>query len=124
MLASGFLLLGACGEDEKPAPGRPESFGAGSLRLSWVKNVEFAGSYVADTNGYYTAEGFSSFELIGGGPTATPAETDLVSGKALVGLSVPDRVAAAVLKGAELKIIGAQFQKNPFAILSMADNPI
>jgi ABC-type nitrate/sulfonate/bicarbonate transport system substrate-binding protein len=120
----GAPLLAACGEDEKPEPVRSKAFGAGSLRLSWVKNVEFAGSYVADTNGYYTAEGFSSFELIGGGPTATPAETDLVSEKALIGLSVPDRVAAAVLKGAQLKIIGAQFQKNPFAILSMADNPI
>ncbi|GAA3224556.1 ABC transporter substrate-binding protein [Actinocorallia longicatena] len=130
MLASGLFvaapLLAACGDDEKKgaAPAKAGEIGAGSIRFSWVKNVEFAGSYIADTNGYYKAEGFTSFELISGGPTATPAETDVMSGKAMVGISAPDTLAAAVLKGATLKIIGAQYQKNPFAILSMADKPI
>jgi ABC-type nitrate/sulfonate/bicarbonate transport system substrate-binding protein len=134
MLASGLVLgaplLAACGDDDKaePVPTKTGAStganGAGSLRLSWVKNVEFAGSYIADTNGFYTAEGFSSFQLISGGPTATPVETEIISDKALFGLSVPDRVAAAILKGAKLKIIGATYQKNPFAIMSMADKPI
>ncbi|GAB3665315.1 ABC transporter substrate-binding protein [Actinocorallia lasiicapitis] len=127
LLASGLIvaapLLAACGDDE-PTKTAAGEIGAGSIRFSWVKNVEFAGSYIADTNGYYKEEGFSSFELIGGGPTATPAETDVLSGKAMVGISAPDTAAAAILKGAQLKIIGAQYQKNPFAILSMADKPI
>ncbi|GAB2834680.1 ABC transporter substrate-binding protein [Actinocorallia aurea] len=119
-------LLAACGDDEPTdqATAAAGAIGAGSLRFSWVKNVEFAGAYIADTNGYYKAEGFSSFELIGGGPTATPAETDVVSGKALIGISAPDTAAAAILKGAPIKIIGAEYQKNPFCILSMADKPI
>ncbi|MDX6742754.1 ABC transporter substrate-binding protein [Actinocorallia sp. A-T 12471] len=120
-------LLAACGDDEEPADDATAAagaIGAGSLRFSWVKNVEFAGAYIADTNGYYKEEGFTSFELIGGGPTATPAETDVVTGKALIGISAPDTAAAAILKGAPIKIIGAEFQKNPFCILSMADNPI
>ena len=129
LLASGLLLgaplLAACGEGKKTGPARAGMFGAGSVRLSWIKNVQFAGSYVADADGYYKAEGFSGFELISGGPTATPVETDLVVGKALFGISAPDLVASAVTKGgAGVKIIGAQYQKNPFAILSMADNPI
>lgn len=129
MLASGFMLgaplLAACGNDNKAVPAKAGAIGAGSLRLFWVKDVEFAGSYIADTNGYYKAAGFSSFTLISGGPTATPVETELVAGKALFGISAPDLVASAVVKGgAGIKIIGAQFQKNPFAILSMADKPI
>ncbi|MEO5876400.1 MAG: ABC transporter substrate-binding protein [Streptosporangiaceae bacterium] len=133
MLASGLLVaapfLAACGDDDdKKTPAAAgatdAAIGAGSIRFSWIKNVEFAGSYIADSKGYYKAEGFSSFELIAGGPTATPAETDVLTGKAMVGISAPDTTAAAILKGAGLKIIGAQYQKNPFAIMSMAKTPI
>jgi ABC-type nitrate/sulfonate/bicarbonate transport system substrate-binding protein len=98
--------------------------GALSYRLSWIKNVEFAGSYIADTKGYYKAQGFSSVNLIAGGASATPMEADVATGKALVGVSSPDITGAAILKGAPLKIIGAQYQKNPFAIMSMAKTPI
>jgi ABC-type nitrate/sulfonate/bicarbonate transport system substrate-binding protein len=98
--------------------------GALSYRLSWVKNVEFAGSYIADSKGYYKAQGFSSVNLIAGGAAATPMEADVATGKALVGVSSPDITGAAILKGAPLKIIGAQYQKNPFAIMSMAKTPI
>ena len=95
-----------------------------SLRLSWIKNSEFAGSYVADDKGYYKANGFSSVDLIAGGPTATPIEVDVQAGKALVGISAPDLVGAAIAKGAELVIIGAQYQKNPFCVMSLAKTPI
>jgi len=104
--------------------GAAASLGALSYRLSWIKNVEFAGSYIADTKGYYTAQGFSSVNLISGGPSATPMEADVATGKALFGVSSPDITGAAILKGAPLKIIGAQYQKNPFAIMSMAKTPI
>ena len=98
--------------------------GALSYRLSWIKNVEFAGSYIADSKGYYKAQGFSSVNLIAGGASATPMEADVEQGKALFGVSSPDITGAAILKGAPLKIIGAQYQKNPFAIMSMTKNPI
>ena len=98
--------------------------GALSYRLSWIKNVEFAGSYIADTKGYYKAQGFSSVNLIAGGASATPMEADVATGKALFGISSPDITGAAIVKGAPLKIIAAQYQKNPFAIMSMAKTPI
>jgi ABC-type nitrate/sulfonate/bicarbonate transport system substrate-binding protein len=100
------------------------SLGTLSYRLSWIKNAEFAGSYIADTKGYYKAQGFSSVNLIAGGASATPMEADVASGKALVGVSSPDITGAAILKGAPLQIIGVQYQKNPFAIMSMAKTPI
>ena len=46
------------------------------------------------------------------------------SGKALVGISAPDIVAAAITAGAELTCIGAEYQKNPFCVMSLADKPI
>jgi ABC-type nitrate/sulfonate/bicarbonate transport system substrate-binding protein len=124
----GGPLLAACGDSDSSASSAPssgaKSFGELTLRLSWIKNVEFAGSYIADSKGYYTDEGFSKVTLIGGGPSATPMETDVVTKKALVAISAPDITGAAVAKGAPLKIIGAQFQKNPFCIMSMTKNPI
>ncbi len=119
-------LLAACGDDKPStaASGGAKDFGALSLRLSWIKNVEFAGSYLADSKGYYTAAGFSSVNLISGGPSATPQETDVVTKKAIVGISSPDITGAAIVKGAPLKIIGAQYQKNPFCVMSMAGKPI
>ena len=125
----GGPLLAACGGSKSSSASSSSSSGAKSfgeltVRLSWIKNVEFAGSYIADTKGYYTAEGFSKATLIGGGPTATPMETDVVTRKALVAISAPDITGAAVAKGAPLKIIGAQYQKNPFCIMSMARSPI
>lgn len=106
------------------AGGAPADLGALDYRLSWIKNVEFAGAYIADTNGYYTAEGFSSVNLIAGGPSAQPSEVDVSSGTAFVGVSAPDVTASAILAGSDLKIVGAQYQKNPFCVMSLASNPV
>jgi ABC-type nitrate/sulfonate/bicarbonate transport system substrate-binding protein len=102
----------------------PKALGKVSLRLSWIKNVEFAGSYIADSKGYYKDEGFSGMTLIAGGPTATPQDADVATGKAMFGISSPDITGAAIAKGAPIKIVGAQYQKNPFCIMSMAKTPI
>jgi ABC-type nitrate/sulfonate/bicarbonate transport system substrate-binding protein len=115
-------LLAACGDDEDATGG--SRFGTLAFRLSWVENVEFAGEYIADQKGYYKRVGFSGVNLLPGGPAATPMEADVATGKAFIGIAAPDITGAAVLEGAPLKIIGAQYQKNPFAILSMADNPV
>jgi ABC-type nitrate/sulfonate/bicarbonate transport system substrate-binding protein len=121
----GGPVLAACGSSSTSSTASSGGdLGQMSLRLSWIKNVEFAGSFMAESKGYYKSEGFSSVNLIGGGPSATPMETDVVTNKAMVGISAPDITGAAIAKGAPLKIIGAQYQKNPFAIMSMADKPI
>ncbi|CAO5164290.1 Thiamine pyrimidine synthase [Frankia sp. AiPs1] len=119
-------LLAACGSD---SDGGNSSASSGSLglltvRLSWIKNVEFAGEYIADQRGYYKAAGFSGVNLISGGASATPQDTDVATGKAFIGISSPDITANAITQGAPLKIIGAQYQKNPFAIMSLSKSPI
>jgi ABC-type nitrate/sulfonate/bicarbonate transport system substrate-binding protein len=125
LTVGGGGLLVACGDDDDDAAASDgSSFGVLDIRLSWIKNVEFAGEYIADQRGYYKEAGFSGVNLIAGGPSATPQDTDVATGKAFIGISAPDITGSAVLQGAPLKIIGAQYQKNPFAIVSMADSPI
>lgn len=93
-------------------------------RLGWVKNVGWAGAYFADKKGYFREEGFTSVELIPGGPNAAPPETVVSAGQALASLSMPAGTAGAVNNGAKLKIIGAQFQTSPFIIASPIKKPL
>jgi ABC-type nitrate/sulfonate/bicarbonate transport system substrate-binding protein len=103
-----------------PAAG---SLGTIAVQLSWIKNAEFSGEYIADTKGYYTAAGFTKVDLLSGG--ANVAQDSVVAaGKAFIGISSPDITGPAVLQGAPLVIVGAQYQKNPFAIMSLASNPL
>ncbi len=99
------------------------SYGSLTFQLSWVKNVEFAGSYIADTKGYYKKQGFSSVELLSGGPNVQQ-DAVVQSGKAFACISAPDITSSAINNGADLKIIGAQYQKNPFAVMSLKKSPI
>ena len=59
------------------------AFGELVFQLSWLKDVEFAGEYIADTNGYYTQVGFSGVQLLTGGPNVAQ-DAVVESGKALV----------------------------------------
>jgi ABC-type nitrate/sulfonate/bicarbonate transport system substrate-binding protein len=125
---AGSGAASACGSSSKSAnsatgTAKAADFGQLDFQLSWIKNDEFSGEYLADTRGYYKEEGFSSLNLISGGPTIS-VEPVITSGKALIGISTPDSTSAAILKGAPLVIIGAQYQKSPLAVMSLAKTPI
>jgi ABC-type nitrate/sulfonate/bicarbonate transport system substrate-binding protein len=135
LFGGGSALLAACGDDDDSttssattaaggtaAPGTAD-YGTLEYQFSWIKNVEFAGMYLADTNGYYKAEGFSSVNFTAGGPNVSQ-DAIVASGKAFIGISTPDIAAAAINGGAPNIILGAQYQKNPFCVMSLADNPI
>jgi ABC-type nitrate/sulfonate/bicarbonate transport system substrate-binding protein len=134
LVALGAPILEACGSSSSggtsasttPSGGStaPVDFGELKYQLSWVPDVEFAGSYIADSSGIYKANGFSSVSLVPGGPSAPAAETQVVNGKVFVATSSPDATATAITKGAQLKIIGAQYQKNPFCVMSLAKTPL
>ena len=110
------------GNDGTTAAGSKD-LGELTFQLSWIKNVEFAGEYIADTNGYYKDAGFSKVTLLSGGPTVQQ-DSVVQGGKALVCISAPDITSAAINQGAGLVTIGAQYQKNPFAVMSLATKPI
>jgi ABC-type nitrate/sulfonate/bicarbonate transport system substrate-binding protein len=93
-----------------------------ALQLSWLHSVQFGGSYIAQSRGYWTTQGLE-VALNPGGPNA-PVEPPVVSGQALVGISAADYTAAAVAEGAPFRILAVAMQKNPFAIASLPANPI
>ncbi|MGQ0563510.1 MAG: ABC transporter substrate-binding protein [Gemmobacter sp.] len=93
-----------------------------ALQLSWLHSVQFGGSYIAQSRGYWRDQGLQ-VRLDAGGPNA-PVEPPVVAGTALVGISAADYTAAAVANGAPFRIIGVAMQKNPFVIASLPANPV
>ena len=93
-----------------------------ALQLSWLHSVQFGGSYIAKSKGYWSQAGLN-VSLNPGGPNA-PVDPAVVTGQALVGISAADYASASVEQGAPFKIIGVAMQKNPFVIASLPDNPV
>ncbi|MCW2748068.1 MAG: transporter substrate-binding protein [Nocardioidaceae bacterium] len=123
--AAAALVLAACGSssDDEPAASDTAAasgdLGALTVQLSWIKNAEFAGEFMADSKGYYKDAGFSSVNLLTG-PVAQ--EEIVATGKADFGLSNAVSTGAAIANSQfPLKIVGTTYQKNPFSILSLGD---
>mgnify|MGYP003641490133 FL=1 len=117
-----FLQTGAILGVGAALPAFAQAPTAVSLQLSWLHSVQFGGSYIAAKNGYWADQGLD-VSLAQGGPNA-PVEPPVVTGQALIGISAADYTAAAVAEGAPFKIIAVAMQKNPFAIASLAANPV
>jgi ABC-type nitrate/sulfonate/bicarbonate transport system substrate-binding protein len=132
LAAAGVLVtlgLSACGDDDTSSSGGgsgsgDSGFGDIEIQLSYIKNIEFAGNYLAVDNGYYTDAGFGEVTLTAGGSSATNAEAQVASGQSFIGISSPLITAPAVVAGAEIKIVAADYQKNPFDIVSLMSAPL
>lgn len=103
---------------------QPGSLGALTMVGAWVPDVETGGEYIADQEGYWKKLGFSSVDIIPSGPNAPPQEVTVETGRALYGLSSLDATSAAIVKGFGLTVIGAEYQKSPFCVMSAASKPI
>ncbi|MBP1054579.1 ABC transporter substrate-binding protein [Rhodococcus qingshengii] len=119
---AGPAVLSACMSGDSGSASA-DGFGVASQRLAWIKNTQFAGSYVADKNGYYTDAGFSGSDLVSGGPTAPPIESDVLS-RTFVGVSQVPIAGSAVAKGAPLKIVGAVYSRYAGCVMTMGNNPV
>jgi ABC-type nitrate/sulfonate/bicarbonate transport system substrate-binding protein len=94
-----------------------------AMQAAWINDAEFAGYFLAMDQGYYAAEGLD-LTYLPGGPDVIPEGT-IVAGRADLALTTPDTTIKAIVEqGAKFKIIGAQYQKNPIGIVSLAKNPI
>lgn len=119
-IGAGAGLIGASAFGLRPLMAQTPAQVA--LQLSWLHSVQFGGSYIAQSKGYWRDLGLE-VALNPGGPNA-PVEPPVVSGQALVGISAADYTAAAVAQGAPFRIIAVAMQKNPFAIASLPANPV
>lgn len=90
------------------------------IQLSFIKNSQNNGEYIADHEGYYEDEGFTKVDLVAG-PTAV--EQSVAAGHSTVAGSTALGAANGVDKeGMPIKIIGAIYAENAFTIMSM-DGP-
>lgn len=113
------LALSACASATPADTADAEGYGDLTLQLSWIKNEEFAGEYIADSEGYFDEAGFGEITLVPGPSTGV---AELLSGSADIALSDSVAVGSAIAnESAPVKIIGATFQANPFTVLSLAD---
>lgn len=82
-----------------------------SLRLSWIKNTEFAGFFAAQDRGYYRDEGI---DLTINGAAQNLSEVQAVASKAdTIGLSGGLSLLLARAQGLPVKAFGALFQRGP-----------
>jgi ABC-type nitrate/sulfonate/bicarbonate transport system substrate-binding protein len=121
LAVAGGGLLAACGKPEEVASGGA-SLQPVTTQLIWIKNVEFAGWWLAQENGFYEEEGVDPSFLPAGD---TSVEAIVAGGSAEVGTSaVLSRAIDAIGQGTDFVIFGAQYQDSPDGMLSLPDNPI
>jgi ABC-type nitrate/sulfonate/bicarbonate transport system substrate-binding protein len=99
-----------------------KSLGSMSFQLNWITNIQFAGSFIAQSKGYYTQAGVD-VSLVTGGPNVSVIPV-VQAGNALVGVVDPPTSSAANAKGADIVIVGAVYQQSPLCVISLTSAPI
>lgn len=122
LLAVTGSLVG-CQKKESESSASANNLKPLSMQSPWINDAEFIGYFIGLTEGYYREEGLD-YEYLSGGPTKV-ADQVLATGNAMVALSNPETTVNMILKEkVPFKIIGAQYQKSPLGIVSLAKNKI
>ncbi|MDO8382978.1 MAG: ABC transporter substrate-binding protein [Microbacterium sp.] len=121
-LGASALALSACASVDDTEAGT-DVLTPLTLQAAWVNDAEFMGYFIAIDDGLYEDAGID-LEYLSGGPNVIP-ESTLLSGDADIALTSPDTTISAITgQGADLVIIGAQYQQNPLGIVSLAESGI
>jgi ABC-type nitrate/sulfonate/bicarbonate transport system substrate-binding protein len=99
-----------------------KSLGSMSFQFNWITNIQFAGSFIAQSKGYYTQAGVD-VALVTGGPNVSVIPV-VQAGNALVGVVDPPTSSAANAKGADIVIVGAAYQQSPLSVISLTSAPV
>ena len=78
----GMLTIAGCAAEPST---EEESLPVVATQLNWVTNVEFAGMWIAESEGYYAEEGIVA-EWLPGGPNVSNTVQIVASGDAPIGL--------------------------------------
>lgn len=117
----GGLLAGCSNTGSAQAS---SSTGRVRVALGWLKDIEFAGFWYADSAGYYAEENLS-VEFQAGGPNAPDTTTLLASGQADIGVHANMQILlGAVAQGNDFVMVGAGLQTNPGGLISLASDPV
>jgi ABC-type nitrate/sulfonate/bicarbonate transport system substrate-binding protein len=121
-LSAGALAL-VSGPGWHSVAAQPESLRPLNVQLLWIKNVEFAGYWLADDGGMYASEGVAP-TFLSGGPDIL-VESVLAGGGADVGITGGfGAVVDANAAGTDFVIFASTYQTAPSGLLSLASNPV
>ncbi len=124
--AGGLAAVGGLSACGGPEPAGTAGSAAGprkvGYQLSWTHSVQFGGTYLAKDRGLFDKLGLD-VTLAPGGPNVA-GDANTVSGATLINISASDGVARSNAQGADLVIIGRQYQKAPGTLLSLGTAPI
>jgi ABC-type nitrate/sulfonate/bicarbonate transport system substrate-binding protein len=124
-LAAGSLLA-ACSSGSSSSTGSTTGTATTTspvtLQLNWITDATWAGSYMAQADGYYKAEGLD-VDLATGGPNVDYM-AQLSAGHALIAFAGFNDPATLNAKGGNFRVIGTMYQRSPIGIISKAGSGI
>ena len=92
-------------------------------QLGWLKLAQWGGYFAAQSEGFYAKQGLTT-SFLAGGPNISAWQT-LAAGRCLICEDDPyGSVCEGIVKGAPLIAIGTTFQSSPYAVMSLASDPI
>ncbi len=118
-LPAAAAFLSACGGSSESSSTEltPMSF-----QLGWTKLVQFGGHLMALDLGYFEEAGIAA-EFKSGGPGIDPV-ADVAAGSVLMGDADSSALVLARDSGIPVRGFAAIFQRSPFALMSLAANPV
>src|SRR5690348_8656268 len=93
-----------------------------SWQLGWTKSVQFGGFFAAIDKGFYAEQGINP-DVRAGGPQINPISL-VAGGASMIGDAGSFDVIRARAAGVPIKSFMAVFQKSPFCVMSLPENPI
>lgn len=94
------------------------------VSLGWVKDIEFAGFWLALDRGYYQDEGLD-VNFIGGGTNTPLPHVQLAAGSADIAVDPSMlQLLQVIPQGNDLVLLGAVYQTDPTGLLSLAKHPV
>lgn len=125
LILAAVLALTGCGG--QPASPTAAPLTETSIQFSWLANNEFAGLYMAQSEGYYTAENLKVEFMPGGfddqGNYINPIE-QVATGNADFGIADGADLLDARAQGQPIVAIASIFQRHPEAYVSLAEKNI
>jgi len=109
------VLLGACA----PQPAKPEPATI-SVRLKWLHQVQFAGIYVAQQEGYYAEEGLT-VKLDQVDFNQQVSYEKLLSGENDIAIGAPEELILARSAGKPVRAVAVIFRLNPVVFIAPAE---
>lgn len=105
--------------DNKKSKGSLEK---SSLRLKWVCQAQFAGFYVASSEGFYKDAGLD-VEIVPAGPNISPIQS-VLSGSEEFGVAGAEQIITAIDNGAPIVALAVIYRETPEALVSLKEENI